>query len=355
MAITNFPMYIEIYQPIREQIRAKQEDANSRFLDITLLDQGSPFNLINNDVFLFAIKPDGTKVYNNCPIVNAELGNFKCELTSQLLAVPGCVKAEFIVFGFDGIEILKTFTFIIDVMPMVYNTSAIESANEFDAVTGALKDINSVRALIRNISDRLGWPWPEDISQTIFDWFRWLKIYLEQTFAALNQNIANRFTILHNLLGTPGDVGDSNSGTFFGRINYIVSMFTNWWTTTRAGYIDDPISSRSSQSSVNDLQTQVNYLQSQIHELGSNIKSVQRMTFTYYSSSGWPYPTIQYTNISPVDLSKSVLIANGNVSTEWNTHVLVKIYFYSNSVVAVDVPFYGNFQCWGTIQVVEFK
>ena len=248
MAQTEKPIYIEIYQPIREQIRAKQQDTNSRFLDVTLLDQGTPFNLINNDIYIYAIKPDNTKVYNKCPVIDPNLGNFRCELTSEMLAAPGCVKAEFVIIGFDGIEVLRTFTFNIDVMEMVYDANAIESTNEFDAVTGALKDINSVRALIRNISDRIGWPWPEDTPQTLFDWFRWLKIYLEITFADLKTTLVNlittRFNQLHALLGTTSDGAASDSNTLLGRLNYLVSMFANYWTAARSSLLDTTVSSR---------------------------------------------------------------------------------------------------------------
>jgi len=173
------PIFIEVYQPIHASIKAKQHDAKSRYLDVTFLDQGVPFDLGRDDVFLYAVKPDGHAVFNYCEIIEPSQGRFVCELTDQLLAVPGCVKAEFVVYGFDGVEILKTYTFIIEVMPTIYDANAVESTNEFDGLSRLLRKANKIIPLLRDISDRIGWPFPGDEPNlTLFDWMRLFNIML---------------------------------------------------------------------------------------------------------------------------------------------------------------------------------
>jgi len=168
-----FDMNIEINQPIRERPRAVQYDTKSRYLNVILLDSGMPFNLTDHSVKIFAKKPDGLEIWNSCEIIDQVNGNFVCELTDQILAVAGCVKACFVVYGFGGIEVLKTFDFEITVISSIYSTNAIESTSQFSALDTALNDVRAFQALIQNISDRMGWPHAEDVPNiTLFDWLR---------------------------------------------------------------------------------------------------------------------------------------------------------------------------------------
>jgi len=234
-------MFVEVYQPIHTQIRAKQHDAKSRYLDVTFLDQGMPFDLGRDDVFLYAVKPDGHSVFNYCEMVDATQGRFMVELTDQLLAVPGCIKAEFVVYGFDGVEILKTYTFIIEVMPTIYDANAVESTNEFNALARLLRKANRIIPFIQDISDRIGWPYPSDAPNfTIFDFLRDIRRWVVEIHAMSTQTISllhglsNRLDSIQHLLE-----GMANAnGAFYGEpgvYTFVIPRGTNFLSVVVVG------------------------------------------------------------------------------------------------------------------------
>ena len=125
-------------------VTAKQYDKHSRYVKITLYDNNTKYDF-SNDVKakLRARKPDGKSVLNDL-IVNDDK-SITAELTEQLLAVPGKVKAEISLYQVDG-AVLTSCTFIINVVPNAYNPKQIESTHEFNALDSALiKAENSIK------------------------------------------------------------------------------------------------------------------------------------------------------------------------------------------------------------------
>lgn len=132
---------IDIEQFYIPDIDAKQHDVKSRYLKIKLYNQGQEFNVNDKDLAykFFAIKPDGTEVFNNCTIEN---GYVVIELTGQTLAVPGKVKAELMVTGATNGEVLTTKPFIINVIKSINSSKAIESTNEYSVIMNLVRDLN---------------------------------------------------------------------------------------------------------------------------------------------------------------------------------------------------------------------
>lgn len=87
--LTNKNITLNAWKNNNEVAVAVQGEVDSRFLNIKLEDNDGPINLSNKTVKFLARKPDGTVIFNNMTINNAEKGITTLELTSQMSAVPG--------------------------------------------------------------------------------------------------------------------------------------------------------------------------------------------------------------------------------------------------------------------------
>lgn len=126
---------LEINKDLYNPIQVKQNDT-ARYLLFNLLDNGVPFSLENKTVRVYGLKPDGTKVFNNLTIINAARGLAELQLTTQMLVKPGCLKLELVIY--EATDILSTTKFDIDIISCIRDDGAIESTNEFSALTVAL-------------------------------------------------------------------------------------------------------------------------------------------------------------------------------------------------------------------------
>ena len=108
-------------------IRAKQGDSGSRFVCVTLTENGAAYQLPDGVEANFrCLKPDGNSVYN--PAVINDDGTITVELTEQVLAVPGVVSADVCLCDTQG-DILSTVSFEIRVDPAPVGTM-VASENE---------------------------------------------------------------------------------------------------------------------------------------------------------------------------------------------------------------------------------
>lgn len=108
-------------------IRAKQGDSGSRFVCVTLTENGAAYQLPDGVEANFrCLKPDGNSVYN--PAVINDDGTITVELTEQVLAVPGVVSSDVCLCDTQG-DILSTVSFEIRVDPAPVGTM-VASENE---------------------------------------------------------------------------------------------------------------------------------------------------------------------------------------------------------------------------------
>ncbi|MDU6876472.1 MAG: GDSL-type esterase/lipase family protein [Clostridium sp.] len=130
---------LKINEDFYDRIKVKQNDT-ARYLLFNLLDNGVPFSLENKTVRVYGVKPDGTKVFNNLTIINAAKGLAELQLTTQMLVKPGCLKLELVIY--EATDILSTTKFDIDIISCIRDDGAIESTNEFSALTLGLSKLD---------------------------------------------------------------------------------------------------------------------------------------------------------------------------------------------------------------------
>ncbi len=73
-------------------------------------------------------------------------------------------------------------------------------------------------------------------------------------------NINTKTDEINTKLGTSGDISGSNETTLFSLIKHLVSMFTSYFTSDRAGKLDNldvSVSTRATQTSINEVKTEV--------------------------------------------------------------------------------------------------
>ncbi|MDT8717600.1 BppU family phage baseplate upper protein, partial [Clostridium sp. 19966] len=128
---------LDIDKNVNVTIDAKQNDTKSRFIEFTLYNNTVVMDLTNHTVKIFAVKADNKLIFNNVTVEDAANGKVLVELTSQALAVIGVLQCEIAIYGSDS-SILTTKTFTINVLEGIRNDSAIQSTNEFTALSSAL-------------------------------------------------------------------------------------------------------------------------------------------------------------------------------------------------------------------------
>ena len=151
MAKTYNRLNIEINQEITDIITGVQNDTLTRFLDVTLFNNGVPVNLQQHKARIYIVKPDKTEIFNDGQITNATGGRVQFELTTQALAVCGCVNAQIIIFDNAENEILSTEIFKIFVTESLKNENSIESSNEYGALVVLFQKIYESLQLIEKI------------------------------------------------------------------------------------------------------------------------------------------------------------------------------------------------------------
>ena len=84
---TSYRMYADIKRENIGKIVAKQNDTKTRYLDITVTDNGTPVDLTDCEVRIYGRKHDGTEFYNNGSLQDAVNGRCLFEATTQMLAL----------------------------------------------------------------------------------------------------------------------------------------------------------------------------------------------------------------------------------------------------------------------------
>lgn len=120
-----------------QYVYAKQGDNESRYVRVTLTDNGTVYIPAGVQANFRARKPDGTMIYN--PTVINEDGTLTLELTGQTLAAAGTVLADVCLCGNDS-EILSSASFAISVEVQPYGEEA-ESSNEWQTLLQRLHTV----------------------------------------------------------------------------------------------------------------------------------------------------------------------------------------------------------------------
>lgn len=130
---------------------AKQNDTKTRFLEITPLNCGQAYALEDGITpRLQLTKADGHTVLNDAAVEN---GVIVVELTPQALAAAGVAVAE--IGLYKGEALLSSQIFYIDVERAAFDKDAPVSSDEFNALTAALAEVNTVAERAATIASEI--------------------------------------------------------------------------------------------------------------------------------------------------------------------------------------------------------
>lgn len=133
-------------------VSAGQGEVNSRFLEITLVDEAGNMTLTNKEVVLYAVKPDDNVIYNSCTIENASQMIVSVELTSQMSSTPGVMACELHVTGASQ-EVLKIVGLEIIILECSDISKSVESTSEFTRLSEALSEVETLKDNYQEIID----------------------------------------------------------------------------------------------------------------------------------------------------------------------------------------------------------
>lgn len=132
-----------------EYVIAKQADADSRLIQVQLLDNGKIYVLDNLTTARVSItKPDKTEVINDCTISNNMI---EIVLDANMLAVAGTAVAEIILTGSAG-DVLTSASFDIKIIASATGKGA-ESSSEYNSFKNALAAIDNIDARFKQKAD----------------------------------------------------------------------------------------------------------------------------------------------------------------------------------------------------------
>lgn len=117
------------------KIYAKQADIGRGIL-VTVYANGSVCEFTTETINIYIKKPDGLMIYNACTVQD---GKIKAIFTSQALAAPGTAQVELEIISQS--ERLSTPIAVMEIQPSNIDSDAIESSNEFTALTQALQQV----------------------------------------------------------------------------------------------------------------------------------------------------------------------------------------------------------------------
>lgn len=124
----------------------------AKVLNIILMENGQPYEIEPDcKVVFYAKKPDGAVLYNDC-IVKDNVVEY--QLTTQTIALAGIVECELLVYGKDSSTPIHSPSFsLVNYEPVFDGGEAIESTNEFTALTQAM---GTLETLIDQAEDVIG-------------------------------------------------------------------------------------------------------------------------------------------------------------------------------------------------------
>ena len=137
----NKTLFLEIDKPNYVPIYTVQYDYNSRFYEITILNNSQPLDLTGIRVIVGGKKPDGKEVFNSCKVLDAKKGLIQLELTEQMNAVNGASEYALELFSADGMLSSQPFKLIVTRSTI---SKSVESSKELGALKDALNEVQNI-------------------------------------------------------------------------------------------------------------------------------------------------------------------------------------------------------------------
>lgn len=145
-------IYLNVWNLNHTDIYVNKGEINSRNIEVYFDTGNSTFlNLSGKSVVFYALKPDGTTIYNTCTVDESN-NKVSLSLTSQVLAISGVLNCEFHIFSGEEL-LLKVTGLKIIVSDTSDFSEAIESTSEFNSLISAIENANSFSNSVGNISN----------------------------------------------------------------------------------------------------------------------------------------------------------------------------------------------------------
>ncbi len=148
-------MKIEVKREIVDIITAKQNDTNSRYLDVYLYDDGTPLDLTGQEVRIYMKKPDGKEIFNDGEITEPKNGRCQFLLSTEALKTYGVLEAEISIWE-NNTEIVTTQTFHIFVTESLRTSGSVESSNEYGALVVLFQNLYQALDLMTEMGQNFG-------------------------------------------------------------------------------------------------------------------------------------------------------------------------------------------------------
>lgn len=145
MAETYKMLTIDVNEPIPEIVIAVQEDINSRYLDVTLTDEGVPIDLTAKRVHFSSARADEVPFYKTGVMTNAKKGRCQFELTRGELKAANTLYGQIEIWTSDNEKVLTTHIITIDVVESLRVQGNIESSNEYGALVVLYQNMYEIK------------------------------------------------------------------------------------------------------------------------------------------------------------------------------------------------------------------
>lgn len=206
-----------------------QGDSNSRYLDVSLFNNGVPLDLTGHEVKIFMEKPEnGGEIWNDGVITDATAGRCEFLMTTEALSKVGHLQAQISVWK-DNTEILSTQVFEIVVTKTLLGNSSVESSNEYGTLVVLFQNLYEAYDLMVDMVSSFGKKGAvadaRDIA-TFWQGVEYLAKYMDTDLKGLLEKAIANSSVqgVLDLIGTSGDSGDT---TVFGKENAILENMKN--------------------------------------------------------------------------------------------------------------------------------
>lgn len=205
-------------------LNAHQGDSKTRFIDITLTENGNTITLSSNYVATVKASINNKTKAVNTAVVNSAKNVITVELTKTMLDTPGLLNCEVILQ--EGQQFVTSATFTVKVAESVISDeSAIVASQEFGALNEALENAKKIEdnaEVVKDMLERISEVGTlDEIAQSVVD----IKKYQQQNFAdKINNEKAGYFTSTNQ-----NNQGNFDNGTY--------SITTSSDNTVRANWI----------------------------------------------------------------------------------------------------------------------
>jgi len=236
MAKTYNRLEIDVNKKPNSIITEVQGDSNSRYLDVSLFNNGVPLDLTGHEVKIFMVKPEnGGEIWNDGVITDATTGRCEFLMTAEALSKVGHLQTQISVWK-DNTEILSTQVFEIYVTKTLLGNSSVESSNEYGTLVVLFQNLYEAYALMTDMVSSFGKKGAVADARNIVTFWQgveYLAKYMDTDLKGLLEKaIAN--SSVQGVLDLIGTSGDSGNTTVMGKENKMLNALSNMIPLYRA-------------------------------------------------------------------------------------------------------------------------